>query len=295
VDTAATCNAGKFEITKIVFLAECASDMRQERIKLGSFLGYGWQVRPAAKYDPATREAALQADLRESVAFVQLLESYPRDSGFDRQQREAAKSKPRLLFRHEKIALDQADEQHREFLTPPDVITGSFDDFRVNAAAELKKIWERQKPEPGKMQGSRKNLVRVVVRSPDRDSLWDKVFEWIDSQPDMRSHLLEENEKFRDKQVATERCHGFLIICDRSSLEDPEHYSLDIDLEDCTLIQLGEKDEAEPPAGLVYWPPPNLQSWARLLHRTPPLLHRILGDTTENLVKFFEDVRRVAK
>jgi hypothetical protein len=281
---------------KIVFLAECTFDMQQERRQLQSFLeDKGWEVRPTSKYDPVGRDATLQADLGDSVAFVQLLESYARETGFDRQQRDAAKLKPRFLFRSEKISLEKADAPHREFLTPPDVITGSFDDFQLHVAAELHKLWEQRKPAPAEIGGLRKALVRVVVRSPDRASLWDKVFEWIDSQPDIRSHLLEENEKFRDKQDATERCHGFLIVCDRSALEDPEHYSPDREMEDCTLIQLKEKDEPEPPAGLVYWPPPHLTSWARLLHRTPPLLHRILGDTPDTLVPFFEDVRRVAK
>jgi len=97
---------------KVVFLAECAFDMQRERKKLQSFLqDQDWQVRPTSNYDLAGREAALQADLGESVAFVQLLESYARETGFDRQQREAAKLKPRFLFRDEEITLDEADAQ----------------------------------------------------------------------------------------------------------------------------------------------------------------------------------------
>jgi hypothetical protein len=204
---------------RVVFLAECAFDMQQERKKLQSFLeDQHWQVRPTSKYDPAARESALQADLRESVAFIQLLESYPRETGFDRQQREAAKLKPRFLFRDEKIVLDKADPQHCEFLSPPNVITGSFDDFQVNVAAELDKLWQQQKPAPV-TGGLRKALVRVVIRSPNRESLWDEVFEWIDQQPDIRSHLLEEEEKFIDKYDPNAPCHGFLIVCDRSALD----------------------------------------------------------------------------
>jgi hypothetical protein len=134
---------------KVVFLAECVFDMQQERKKLQSLLeDQGWQVRPTFRYGLAGREAALQADLRESVAFIQLLESFPRENGFDRQQREAAKLKPRFLFRDANIALDEADEQHREFLTPPDVITCDFDDFQVLVADELKELVASREPAP---------------------------------------------------------------------------------------------------------------------------------------------------
>jgi hypothetical protein len=279
---------------KVVLMAECAFDMQEERRKLQSLLKDDhWQVRPTSKYDLAGREAALEADLRESVAFVQLLESYPRETGFDRQQREAAKLKPRFLFRDDHIALDKADAQHREFLTPRDVITGSFDDFQVHVAAELNKLWEQQKPAPIKLGGLRKALVRVVIRSPNRESLWDEVFEWIDRQPDIRSHLLEEKEKFIDKYDPNMPCHGFLIVCDRSAFDD-ERYSTDKDMDDCSLIQLKEKDLSHlPPAALVYFPPPPPR-WARLQHVTPLRLHRILGDTPDTLVQFLEDVRSVA-
>ena len=280
---------------RVVFLAECAFDMQQERKKLQSFLeDKDWQVRPTSKYDLAGRDAALQADLRESVAFIQLLESYPRDTGFDRQQREAAKLKPRFLFRDEKIALDKAEAQHYEFLSPPNVILGSFDDFQVHVAAELDKLWQQQKPAPVKPGGLRKALVRVVIRSPNRESLWDEVFEWIDRQPDIRSHLLEEEEKFMDKYDPNAPCHGFLIVCDRSALDD-ERYSTVKDMNDCSLIQFKEKDESHlPPTGLVYFPPPPPR-WSRLQHVTPLRLHRILRDTPDTLLQFFEDVRCAAK
>jgi TIR domain len=281
---------------KVVFLAECAFDMQRERKKLQSFLeDEDWQVRPASKYDPMSREKALQADLGESIAFVQLLESYSRETGFDRQQREAAKLKPKFLFRDEKIALEEADEQHREFLTPLEVITGSsFDDFQMHVAAELKRLWEEQKPAPVRPSGLRKALVRVVIRSPNRESLWDEVFEWIDRQPDIRSHLLEEKEKLIDKYDPNVPCHGFLIVCDSSALDD-ERYSTDKDMNDCSLIQLKEKDESRlPPAGLVYFPPPPAR-WSRLQHVMPLRLHRISKDTPDILVQFFEDVRGIAK
>jgi hypothetical protein len=214
---------------KIVFLAECAYDLKQERRKLQSFLEErNWQVRPISEYPTLGREDALRADLRESVAFVQLLE----------------------------------------------------------------RLREKQKPAPAKTNQSRKILVRVVIRSPKRDRLWDRVFEWIDNQPDMRAHLLEEDEKFIHKHKSKEPCHGFLIVCDGSSLKD-ERYSYKADMEDCVQIQLDEKDE--PPVGLVYCRPPRFPGWSKLLHRTTFRLHPIEGDAPDKLPQFFEDVSRLAK
>jgi hypothetical protein len=164
----------------------------------------------------------------------------------------------------------------------------------VYVAAELNRLWEQQKPAPVKADRLRNALVRIVIRSPNRESLWDEVFEWIYRQPDIRPHLLEEKEKFIDKDDPNAPCHGFLVVCDRSALDD-ERYSTDKDMNDCSLLQLKEKDESRvPPAGLVYFPPPPPR-WPRLQHVMPPLVHRILGDAPHTLVQFFEDVRCAAK
>lgn len=287
---------------KVVFLAECSFDMQRERKKLQSFLeDNDWEVRPTSKYDTLDREAALEADIRASVAFVQLLESYPRETGFDRQQCEAAKLKPRFLFRDEKVQLEEVEDlQHRELLTSPDVITGcSFDDFQVHVAGKLNKLWEQQKPAPIKPSRLRKALIRVVIRSPNRESLWNEVFQWIDRQPGIRSHLLEEKEKFVDKDDPKTPCHGFLVVCDGAAFED-ERYSTDKDMNDCSLLQIKEKDESHvPPAGLVYFPPPSPAPWPRLQRVTPLRLHRILRakahSTPRKLSQFFKEVRGAAK
>jgi hypothetical protein len=74
-----------------------------------------------------------------------------------------------------------------------------------------------------------------------------------------------------------------------------EGYSTDKDMNDCSLIQLKEKDESHlPPAGLVYFPPPPPRG-SRLQRVTPLRLHRISGDTPDTLVQFFEDVRGAIK
>lgn len=285
---------------KTVFLAECVFDMQKERRKLKSFLEEkNWKVLPLSTYQNANRQLALEADLRECVAFVQLLESYPRDTGFDKAQWVSAQNlgKPCFHFRDGRIVPDEADAPHREFLTRKDVILGSFEDFKTHVGDELEELWQRQKSVPLGPPGLRHALVRVVIRSPNRDHLWDTVFDWIDREPDIRSQLLEETEAFPDKADPAVPCHGYLIVCD-SAAAGPGPYSPGRDMDHCAVVQLQKiklKDESRlPPAGIVYWPPP-APSWPRLLRVAPPKLYRILGDAPTELPTFFNDVRRAAQ
>ena len=100
---------------KVVYLAECRYDLRTERANLRDELARaGWQVRP----DPAQAARTFAEDLRESLAFVQLLESYPREDDSHRAQlAQATPAVPCFRFRHAKIQPDQAEEAHREFLS----------------------------------------------------------------------------------------------------------------------------------------------------------------------------------
>jgi len=287
---------------KIVSLAECHFDMRAERRKLQAFLeDKGWDVRPASAYDDGTREFALRADLQEAVGFVQLLESYRRDSGFDRRQGEVARElgKKCFYFRDDKIVVPDDDPVHAEFLNPTDVVAKlSFEEFKVNVAKDLERMWEQSKPGPGQV-AFRRALVQVAIRSANRDSLWDRVFEWIDREHDIRSHLLEEAETFLDKHDPAAPCHGFLIVCDGSAPESGPH-SPSRDMEHCSRIQLKEKDETRvPPAHLVYCPPPMLSSWSRL-QRVTPLRFQREAEIPPNgmpgkLVQFFAEVRQVVR
>ena len=282
---------------KVVFLAECAFDMLKERRKLQAFfLDNGWEVRPPSKYEDANPRIALETDLRESVAFVQLLESYPRENRFDQEQFEVAQSlgKQCFSFRDDKISTDEALAAHLQFLSRKDIIRGSLDDFKVHVGDALEKLWQKQKSVPPGPVGLRRALVRVVIRSPHRDTLWNSIFDWIDREPDIRSHLLEETEGFPDKSDPEIPCHGYLVVCDGAASE-PGKYSTGRDMTFCSLVQIKIKDESRlPPAGLVYWPPP-APEWPRLLHVAPPKLYKIVGDAPIDLPKFFDDVRKAAQ
>lgn len=285
---------------KTVFLASCASDMRAERKSLASFLkDKGWEVRPHPEDSKDFGdEKKLRENLGDSVAFVQLFESYPRDSGIDQLQQKTAREmeKKLILYLHDKIKVEEAEPDHKAFLKANmEVITGPFDDFRENLVSQLARLWESKKPRPAPTEGIRRGLVRVIIRSPHRDTLWKEVFAWIDREPDIRPHLLEEDEYPLDKHDPSMPCHGFLVVCDESAqkTEAESIFSTKKDMEHCSLIQLKEKDDSRlPPTGLVYWPPPD-PAWSRLQQIAPPKLYRILGNAPEHdLKKFFADVRK---
>jgi hypothetical protein len=280
-------SSGGSQAGKVVYLAECKYDLRTERANLVDYLSAaGWEVRPEQPAQP------LADDLRESLAFVQLLESYPRDDGSHRTQLVQARlSLPVFRFRHAKIRLDEVEEPHRAFLTEADVIPGGFDDFKVNLLKELDAVWnKRHAPQA---YAARDILVRVVIRATELDPLWDKVFAWVEAQPGIRSALLEGQESFKDKHDPTVPCHGFLIVCDRAVEEGA--VSTKTDLEHCMAIQLGERNEArQPPVALVFWPPPDEPKWSRMQRVTPRKLHKMRADEAGKLQEFFQEVRRCA-
>ena len=277
------------QAAKVVYVAECRYDLRIEHKNLCDCLvTAGWQLRP----DPASSPQPIEDDFRESLAFVQLLESYPRDDNSHRTQLEQARlSLPCFRFRHAKIRLDEVEETHRAFLTEPDVIPGSFDDFKINLLKELEAIWNKKlAPLP---YASRDVLVRVAIRAKDPDSIWEDVFSWVDSQPGMRPALLDGNESFKEKHDPAVPCHGFLIVCDEAAQEGL--VSTKADLEQCMQIQLGERNEARrPPVALVFCPPPLEPKWPRLVRVSPPKLYRVVTKTADNLKDFFQEVRKVA-
>ena len=276
------------QAAKIVYVAECKYDLRMERTNLcGALAAAGWQTRP----DPATQQAPAD-DLRESLAFVQILESYPRDDGSHRSLLEQARPlMPCFRFRSDKIRLDEVEADHRAFLTEPDVISGGFDDFKLNLIKDLEAVWnKKQAPKP---YASRDILVRVAIRAADPEPLWEKVFSWVDEEPGMRSALLEGNESFKDKYDPAVPCHGFLIVCDNAVEQGA--FSTKADLEQCMQLQLGERNEARrPPVGVLFWPPPDEPKWPRLVRVAPPKLFRVVSNRRDQLKAFFEEVRKVA-
>ena len=118
------------------------------------------------------------------------------------------------------------------------------------------------------------------------------MFQWLYEEQQIDAIQLQANETLEDKHRG-EPCHGVLVVCDGTALEDQALSPRDR-MQGCRVIQMREKDAARrPPVGLVYWPPPS-PVWARLLRCTPLKLHRILGDSPSNLPEFLAEVRRVA-
>ena len=302
------------------FLAETNSDLEDEdkpvnRQRLKSFIEeeLGWVVLPAGSLVEAGTgdyRSRLEADLRGSLAFVQLLGAYPWKGGFDRPQHDAAKDLGLPMFRFRgDLDLKKAEEQnpaHFQLLSAPDVIAGGFEDFKVHLREKLKALEQQREAEARRLQEEEKRaeepaadldnppLVRVSIRSRRPDALWDKVFSRVYEKEQILTDQLGSGETFRDKQAA-DPCHGFLILCDEAVLGD-ESLSPRGDLENCRLVQMQEKEAARrPPVGLVYWPPPD-PSWSKLLRATPLKLHRVTGDDAlGQLDAFLDEVRKVRK
>lgn len=285
-------------IARNIFLAECTPDMDEKRDQMKAFLeDFDWTVLPASVYPDSEYEVRLDEDLKNSCAFIQLLGPYPWKRGaFDRLQNEAAVALqlPRLRYCSSDIKLEEVDKLHREFLTEADIIRSGFEDFKLVVEKELKILLQKlEQPTRQTREGENPPLVRVVIRSQNADPLWEKVFHWIYDEEKILHERIENNESFEEKNVA-EPCHGFLIVCDSSVLEEAPN-SVRKYIEQCRHIQLKEKDDAHrPPVGLVYWPPPEA-SWAKLLLSTTPKLYTILGSEPKNLGEFFAAVRKVAQ
>jgi hypothetical protein len=283
---------------RFVYLAECTPDMDDPRDRMKVFLEEReWTVLPVREYSEDEYQSALEKDLKESRAFVQLLGPYPwKRGGFDRIQNAAAAALgvPRFRYRSSDIDLSKVDAKQREFLSAPEIIATGFEDFKAHLEKELAVIAQRRNATADE-DGDEDTPphVLVAIRSANPDPLWDQVYRWIYDQEKIDPSQLMPGESLEAKHRA-DPCQGFLVVCDVGSLEEgpysPREY-----MEQCRQIQMQEKNASRrPPVALVYWPPPPAV-WSRLLRTTPLKLHRIVGDAPTNLGEFFDEVRKVAQ
>ena len=279
---------------RFVYLAECTPDMEDSQNRMRAFLmDLGWSVLPSEPYPLTEFQARIEADLRQCLAFVQLLGPHPsKRKDFDRIQRELADTLPIVRFRYRSsdINLGKIESTHREFLTASDVIACGFEDFKAHLEKKLDVLAQRRERSP---TPDTPPLIFVAFRSENSDTLWEKVFQWIYENEHIDHYQLRPGETF-DVKYQAEPCHGFLVVCDAAALKNDDQSPREF-MEQCRQIQLKQKDaNRRPPVALIYWPPPP-PSWARLLRSTPLKLHRILGDAPTNLEDFFAEVRRVAQ
>jgi hypothetical protein len=278
---------------RFIYLAETPSDMDEDRVRMQTFLeSLGWEVVPSQPYAEAEYRKCVESELPRCRAFVQLLGRYAwKRGGFDRIQAEVAKASsiPRYRFRSSDLDLAKIEPLQHDFITEPDVIAASFEDFKQHLEKQLALLTEPSSP-PAGADVSPRVLVSLHCQNPD--PVWDQVFQWIYEQERLDYAQVRSDESVLTK-FECEPCHGFLIICDSSALNDDEKSPRET-MEQCRQIQLKQKDSnRRPPVGLIYWPPP-AASWARLLRTTPLKLHRILADHPANLGEFFAEVRKVA-
>jgi hypothetical protein len=284
---------------KHIFLAECMPDLNDSRERLRAFLEeLGWIVLPIEKYSEHAYESRLQKDLRMCRAFVQLIGPTPCGRcDCDRVQNEAAGTLelPRFRYRSPDLDISSVAPEHRQFITASDIIVTGFEDFKLHLQ---KKLSVASQKSVGNDDDESDILPRVgvVIRSPNPEPIWAKVFEWIYADQKLDICQLRPGETF-EARLQTEPFHGFLVACDAASLEDGPHSPRE-DMEQCRVIQMKVKIAVRrPPVALIYWPPPPASpaGWAKLMRSTPRPLHLIAADAPGELVKYFEEVRRVAQ
>jgi hypothetical protein len=193
-----------------VYLAECTPDMDDpakpiNRGRMKAFVeDLGWTVLPSSEYPPDQYQSLLETDLKECLAFVQLIGPYPwKRGGFDRIQNEAAATATRRFrFRSSEIDLTKVDPAHREFLTAPDVMAGGFEDFKVHLQKELTVLRQRR----GRTANAAGDddippRVFVVIHSANPDPLWEQVFQWLYEQQKIDPYQLKPSESLEGKHL----------------------------------------------------------------------------------------------
>jgi hypothetical protein len=305
-----------------VFLAQTQSDLEDEsqpvnRLKLKRFLerDCNYAVSPTsdlADLPPADFPPALQAELAQCQAFVQLLSPKVWKPGrYDQLQFTAAAdlNLPRFCFRGDLVLEDITDDRHKAFLAGSDAIAGQFEDFKQHVQAKLGEQADAQRPAIRQFQeadrrrregtdeaSAEKNqpLVRVAIRAGSANEMWEPVFDFLFLQQNVLLDELGPNDSFASKHPV-EPCHGFLILCDEKA-QSEEAFSPRDALAQCRQIQSQLKDASQiPPVGVVFRAPPD-PAWSRLLKSTPKCLHRTLGDNLETgLDEFLRQVRDVRR
>ena len=182
-----------------VFLAECMSEIEDEERRLRAFLAedLGWVVLPQSPLvdQPFDQyRSLLEADLRQCLAFVQLLGQNPwRGGGFDVRQHDAAVQLNLPMFRFrgdvDLAKPEKTNPAHHQFLTARDVIAGCFEDFKFHLREKLTGLAQdrekaiRQAQEADKAAKDGKDgdaekeippLVRVAIRAGNPRALWSR-------------------------------------------------------------------------------------------------------------------------
>ena len=96
---------------RFVYLAECTPDMEGPQNRMRAFLSdLGWSVLPSEPYPSSEFQARLEADLRQCLAFVQLLGPHPSET-------RRLRSNPKRASHHasgRSVSVSQFGHQSRE-------------------------------------------------------------------------------------------------------------------------------------------------------------------------------------
>jgi hypothetical protein len=287
--------ANPAEISRAVYLAEVTPDMEDARARMAVFLGeHGWKVYPAEEYPTEKYQDCVRGDLKKSLAYVQLLGPHPwKRGGYDQLQVQCAREAGIKQYLYRSLDLDVEslkDEAHKALLRDANIRVTGFEDFKVFIRGELESIARSAEiaRATAALNAGDPRLVRVVIRSPDPDPLWEKVYEYFDRAGNILPFQLRSDESFESVGRA-EPCQGFLVVCDKSGME-PGEFSPRDSLDEVRRIQMREKKgSARLPVGLVYWPPPEPR-WPLLLRVKTQNMFCIVGEQQSDWQKFFAAV-----
>ncbi len=305
------------------FLAQTQSDMEDEsqpvnRPKLKRFLEDNCQYAVSPTSDllelkDADYQPALQAELANCQAFVQLLSRTPWKPGRRDQIQFTAANDHKLTlfcFRGAMGADTVADEQQRVFIVGSNAIAGQFEDFKLHLQTKLGELADAQRTSIRQFQETDRRhrsgadttdsedaqpLVRVAMRANHANEIWETVFDFLFLQQNVLLDELGPDDTFASKH-SVEPCHGFLILCDEKAQLDGAFSPRDA-LAQCRLIQSEQQKQNLPisPVGVVFHGPPD-PIWSRLLKSTPKSLHRVLSNDLENgLRDFLQQTRDVQR
>ncbi len=258
---------------RFVYLAECTPDLETDRRKIKEFLkSKDWEVLPNMQYSVESYEKDAADDINKSIAFIQLLGPYPwRYGGFDVIQHRIAKESSKPMFRHRSPDLDltSVDDDHLPFITGDGVIPRSLEEFKTIIERGLIEISRAEQVK--ERQPTTSPRVFVSIRAKSGNDLWDQAFAWFSGRG-VNLEQVDVGERFKDL-LGVMPCHGFLLLCDESTLCD-ELLSNKPRLRECIAIQLESK--TKPPVGIAFWSPPD-PPWPHLVPCGPEKLHCING------------------
>ncbi len=270
-----------------VFLAEATPDFEDLRENIRRQLQQAdIRVLPETHYDrtPQAFRAAMEADLDQSLLFVQLLGLYvtPRVSGlrtgYEGLQLDVSEAKGTPILRWHSPELDVASARDHELFARADIMVMDFEAFKREIINTVRK-WEVEQTLPA-IEG---NDAHVLVNANSRDEQVAQMIQDTLDQQGFGSEMADENDNI-DMLIELYVYHGLMVVygqCEERWVRDQ--------LRVYRQILLKQKQRA--PLCAVYIGPPDDKP--KLGIRLPNL-HQVSYRDRPALIKFLDEVQTQA-